>query len=118
MATILIVEDDEEIRGLIASVVADDGHAVMVEETLAGGFAALGRQRVDCVIADVMLPDGRGTELIDAAHAHGVQCLLTTGHPEEIARLGQRAVPFLAKPFRTRWLVAELRRLMKATPAG
>jgi DNA-binding response OmpR family regulator len=115
MATILIVEDDEEISSLIATVVADDGHAVIVAETLDRGFAALARHRVDCVICDMMLPDGRGTELLEAARAQGIRCLVTTGHPDEIARLGEQAVPFLAKPFSTRWLLAELRLLLKTT---
>ena len=110
MATILIVED---ISSLMATVLSDEGHAIVVARTLADGFAALDREKINCVICDVMLPDGRGTDLLKAARAQGTRCLMMTGHPDEIARLGELAVPFLAKPFSTRWLLAELRQMLK-----
>lgn len=60
---ILHVEDDAGVAEVIAALV--DGAAVITPApTLAAARAALARERYDLVILDLLLPDGRGEELL------------------------------------------------------
>jgi len=51
--------------------------------SLTAARAALDRGRIDIVIADLMLPDGNGMELIAAAHARGCPTIMLTGRGSE-----------------------------------
>ncbi len=66
---VLVVEDDENIASLVATVLRDDGHEV---STVATGSEALGASIVreyDLLICDLMLPDLQGTEIVRALKA-------------------------------------------------
>ena len=66
-ATVLIVDDDVEFRGLAARVLAAMGLQVVGEAgTYADGAAAAAELRPDAALVDVGLPDGDGIAL--AAH--------------------------------------------------
>jgi CheY-like chemotaxis protein len=67
MATILVVEDDPEIRELVAELLRDEGYAV---ESAANGQEALERLqtpgRLPCVmLLDLMMPVLSGPELLE-----------------------------------------------------
>jgi CheY-like chemotaxis protein len=119
VATILVVEDDADIRALAVEYLtiagyrvlsAGDGSAAMA--TLESGVA------VDLVFSDIVMPGGlSGTEL--AARARrlrpGIKVVLTSGyaqHPAaQPATLGE-VDGFLAKPYRRRELAAQIRAVL------
>jgi DNA-binding response OmpR family regulator len=64
MGDILIVEDEAEIRSLLVSLLADDGHVV---REAADGVAALrmhDERPADLIIMDLVMPNKEGTETI------------------------------------------------------
>lgn len=99
---ILLVEDDEIIRPMLASVLAEEGYAVDVAGSAAEARDRIRAQPYALVIADANLPDGSGIELADRAKAKGARIIVITGHAmtPEITRHD-----CLFKPFRPTELV-------------
>src|ERR1044071_9481919 len=62
--TILILEDNADIRDLLTRLLEAEGFNVIATPDCAGGFEQLLKQQPDVVIADVMLPDYSGLQLI------------------------------------------------------
>jgi DNA-binding response OmpR family regulator len=61
--TVLLVEDEPEIVGLLTDFLAVEGFGVVAADDARGAIAALGRHEVDCVLLDVMLPGGSGFDV-------------------------------------------------------
>ena len=69
-AHVLIVDDEPSIRRTFSRLLQQDGHQIMTAGSIAEARAALSRAPeppVDLVISDVVLPDGSGAELAQAA---------------------------------------------------
>jgi len=104
--TILVVEDDEQIRQMVETALVQAGYKVLlaagVEEALARFEAAKGQ--VDLLLTDMVLPDGNAIQLIDLLLSQNEQLrvLVTSGYTEERSRLDivrKRRFPFLQKPY-------------------
>ena len=102
MARILVAEDSSELQQLLCFVLAAEGHATHGVRTVAEGRRALETGDYELVVADMRLPDGSGAQLAEKARTHGVEALLTTGHPEEMQLMERRGIDHLRKPFRLR----------------
>lgn len=124
-AHILLVDDDERLRGLLSRYLTEQGFNVT---TAADAAAARERLRVvdpDLMVLDVMMPDESGlalTEALRADRAPSLPILLLTarGAPEErIAGFEAGADDYLGKPFDPRELVLRIRALLRraAPPA-
>ncbi len=102
-ATILIVDDDLEVREIVAEFLADFGHRVL---QASGGMEALrllaNRPDVDLVITDVRMPDLSGIELAERAtrERDDLKVILISGFFVS-QQVGRR---ILRKPFRMREL--------------
>jgi len=90
MPRILIAEDDESVRGLIARALLENGHDVV---TAADGGAALEtltreRGRFDLLLADVKMPvmDGIALALAAARDHPDMAILLMTGYADQRER--------------------------------
>jgi CheY-like chemotaxis protein len=105
MATVLIVEDEFAIAGLLEMVLADEGHRVL---TAANGRQGLERlaegPRPDLVISDYMMPVLDGAGLLRAMRENEAQrdipCIVMSSMPEANVREridGYEA--FVRKPF-------------------
>ena len=107
-ATILIVDDDPEVREIVAEFLEDFGHYVL---RAAGGVEALAvlarSPQVDLVITDVRMPDISGIELADlVTREHdGLKVILISGF--FVSQRVNRRV--LRKPFRMQELEAAVR---------
>ncbi len=64
MAAILIIDDDESLRDLLAAIVRRLGHEAREASTLAEGLSLAGRPEYDVVLLDMFLPDGDGLNLL------------------------------------------------------
>lgn len=62
----LIVEDHEPTRRILASLLARQGWDVHCAATIAEGLDQL-EEEPDCVLLDLMLPDGRGEAILERA---------------------------------------------------
>ncbi len=111
---VLVIDDEAEVRSVVARALRADGHAVATAEDLASA-----RERVaegtDLIVLDLQLPDGFGLELCRELRADGstVPILLLTALSQVALRvegLDAGADDFLGKPF----AVAELRARVRA----
>lgn len=64
MKNILIIDDEEKLRGLLARIVTSEGFSVIEASDLKSGFSKLERHDIDVVLCDVKLPDGNGVEFV------------------------------------------------------
>ena len=108
---ILVVDDEEPVREVVAWMLQDAGHDV---HEAADGFAALDFLRrhgpVDLVISDINMPGIDGLELSARARRcwPGLPVLLISGRPPPCG-----ANPFIPKPFRWDTLATAIDRLAK-----
>lgn len=61
--TILIVDDEEKLRNLLAKILTMEGFEVFQAGDCKNGLKRLEQNAIDVVICDVKLPDGRGVDL-------------------------------------------------------
>lgn len=105
MAKILVVDDDRNMRELLALHLGSAGYLVnTAEDGIAGGYAVL-RERPDLIITDVNMPHMDGFEFIAALRADsGVRDIpvifLTTTEEGEPRGRELGAVGYVAKPIR------------------
>ncbi|HEY0605787.1 MAG TPA: response regulator transcription factor [Herpetosiphonaceae bacterium] len=123
MATILVVDDEPNIREVVGLYLRRDGHTVVVA---ADGDEALrlnGMHQPDLVVLDLMLPKLNGLEVCRRIQAERrVPLIMLTAKGEEedrIIGLGVGADDYVTKPFSPRELAARvaavLRRVNEST---
>lgn len=61
---ILLIDDEEKLRNLMAKIISLEGFHVMQAENLKSAEHRLIQQDIDVVICDVKLPDGNGIDFI------------------------------------------------------
>lgn len=69
MKKILIIDDEEKLRGLLARIVKSEGFEVVEAADLKSGFKKLEQHDIDAVLCDVKLPDGNGVEFVEKIKA-------------------------------------------------
>jgi len=114
---ILIVDDDEELAGLLSELLTREGfRGDMQHDGLKGLAAALGGG-YDLMVLDVMLPGLDGFEILRRVRRESrlpVLMLTARGEDEDrIIGLELGADDYLPKPFNTRELVARVRAIMR-----
>lgn len=70
MASILVIDDESEVRYAIRAVLEDSGHSVDEAATGTSGLAALNKQSYDLVICDIIMPETEGIETIVEIRRH------------------------------------------------
>jgi len=61
--TILIIDDEENLRKLLVRVIELEGYTVYQAGTVKDGLKVLSKESINVVVSDVKLPDGNGIEL-------------------------------------------------------
>jgi two-component system, OmpR family, response regulator len=85
--SILFVEDDRDIRMLLADFLAREGFAVEVAEDGAAVDRVLARTRPDLVILDLMLPGEDGLSICRRLRARGaVPIIMLTAKNDDVDR--------------------------------
>ena len=64
MKKILIIDDEDKLRGLLARIVKSEGFEVLEASDLKSGFKKLEQNDIDVVLCDVKLPDGNGVDFL------------------------------------------------------
>lgn len=110
---VLVVEDDQSVREVCASLAASSGCRVRTADTLAGARQHLLSHTPDVVLLDLHLPDGSGAALLGELHKEHPRALvtvisahLTVNRAMDLMRGG--AVHVLEKPFALRDIDAAL----------
>jgi CheY-like chemotaxis protein len=102
MLTILVVDDDADLRTALAAVLEDAGYHVRQAENGAEALKELEKGPADLAIVDVMMPVMDGLSLHDSIRG-GALCprmpiLLLTASRLSASALGGRDVPIVNKP--------------------
>jgi DNA-binding response OmpR family regulator len=108
MKHVLLLEDEHEISMLLRHALEAEGYYVTYTPRLADAMSLLDRMKFDILIANVILPDGIGTEATDRARQKDIPFLLMTGSIDRMAELEANGQYFLAKPFRLVPFIAQV----------
>ncbi|MCU1614726.1 MAG: cseB, partial [Frankiales bacterium] len=115
--SVLVVEDTDEIRELVTTVLTRAGMDVRSVGSGAEALEEVRRQTPDLVVLDLGLPDADGTEVCRQIRAE-TECyvLMLTARAEEVDLLIGLAVGadgYMAKPFSPRELVARVQAMLR-----
>jgi PAS domain S-box-containing protein len=105
-ATILVVEDDPDVREMVVGILSDLGYRTLVASNGPEALAILDRDRsVDLLFTDIVMPAGMsGTELARRASRlrPDLKVLLSSGYAREAnpSHSARTEFPFIAKPYR------------------
>jgi DNA-binding NtrC family response regulator len=102
MPNALIVDDDRSSLHALAALVEKEGFHTTTAENLEKARVAVMEQKPDVVLADLILPDGRGTDLLTELEADPqVEVILVTGNATletAVEALRRGAYDYLTKP--------------------
>ncbi|KAA5946992.1 two-component system response regulator KdpE [Pantoea sp. Bo_2] len=113
MTTVLIVEDEKEIRRFVRLALENEDLKVFDADTLQRGLIEAATRKPDLVILDLGLPDGDGTDFIrDLRQWSAIPVIVLSARSDEqdkIAALDAGADDYLTKPFGIGELLARVR---------
>lgn len=114
---ILIVDDDRDIRQLLADYLQQNGYQCSVAAEGNAMWAALKDQDADLVVLDINLPGDDGLSLCRKLRAKSaIPVIMLTARGEAVDRilgLEMGADDYLAKPFEPRELLARIRSVLR-----
>jgi two-component system, OmpR family, phosphate regulon response regulator OmpR len=117
--TILIIDDDERLRGLVAEYLGGRGFTVATAEDGEKGLEALRSGAIDLVVLDVMLPGLDGFEVMREIRKFSrVPIIMLTARGDETDRivgLEIGADDYMPKPFNPRELSARIQAVLRRT---
>jgi len=115
---LLVVDDDAEIRKLLARYLGEQGFRVSVAGSRREFNERIATEKLDLVILDVLLPDGSGLDLCKQVRTRhpGLPVILVTALREDVDRiigLELGADDYIGKPFNPRELLARVRAVLR-----
>jgi DNA-binding NtrC family response regulator len=125
MATVLILEDDIDVRALCAFVLKRDGHSVLEAGTVDEAEQCCTIQAIELLVANIVLPGGKsGTSFSRAlikAQPH-VRVLFISGWPEargfdldNLRNLPEHSFRVLQKPFNIDTFLRQVHHLLNGS---
>ena len=118
-ARILVVEDQEDVRGLLVTALELEGHEVDEAPNAREGLQQLQKQRYNLVLSDFAMPGGTGTWMLYEAERlgclHDTPALIVTAHPDA-RELSNRTV--IAKPLDLDLFLDQVRRVLREAAAA
>jgi len=122
---LLVIDDEQVVRGAVGKVCRAEGIAVDEAETVDDGLERLARRRYRIVLLDLMLPAGGGMRVLEAMGQDHPKTpvVMITGYAtprRKVECIHGGAFDVLPKPFDANELVAVLRRALEfvEVPAG
>lgn len=118
---ILIVDDEKDIRELIAGILQDEGYNTRVAADSDQAILALGARKPNIVILDIWLQGSRldGLEVLDLVISDypGLPVIVISGHgtiETAVAAIKKGAYDFLEKPFKSDRLLVQVTRAIES----
>lgn len=118
MARILVIDDDENIRKVLKTILEDEGYAVDTAETAKEGIEKSENSFYNIALIDVRLPDMEGIELLSKLRdtKPKMRKLIVTGYPtlqNAIAAVNKGADAYVVKPFEVDKILETIREQLK-----
>jgi len=120
MASILIVDDDEDIRELLKYNLERDNHTVRAVENGLRCLEAVAFEKPDLILLDVMMPEMDGIEVCDQLKANEAYnsiliCFLTARNEDysQIAGLEAGGDDYVSKPIKPKVLISRINALLR-----
>ncbi len=120
MSTILIAEDDQQIREALDRILRFEGYETVLAKDGAAALEAFDQHAPDAALLDVMMPFVDGLSVVRKLRDRGnrTPILMLTARqetPDRVAGLDAGADDYLAKPFELDELLARVRALLRRT---
>jgi two-component system response regulator CpxR len=120
--TLLVIDDDERLRSLLAEYLGGRGYAVITASSGEAGLIRLRGGGIDMVILDVMMPGIDGFEVCRQLRGFSkVPVIMLTARGDELDRivgLEIGADDYLPKPFNPRELLARIQAVLRRVEAS
>ncbi|MEG0013038.1 MAG: response regulator transcription factor [Cellulosilyticaceae bacterium] len=119
-ATILVVDDEKEIRDLIAIYLKNEGYKIELASTGLQAIKAMNEKQIDLIVLDIMMPEVNGIDAcMKIREQHNIPIIMLSAKTEDIDKilgLSVGADDYLAKPFNPLELIARVKaQLRRAT---
>jgi CheY-like chemotaxis protein len=118
--TVLVVDDDEQLRRLTHRALASAGYVVLEADRGRTALELARRHKgtIDVLVTDVVMPDTNGRKLADTLRAArpGLRALYMSGYPDRaIVNQGllEPGDAYLAKPFTTEAISRKVREVLE-----
>jgi DNA-binding response OmpR family regulator len=119
MKTVLLIEDDTELTGLLGEYLEQEGFRVAIAADGERAFRRIVDARADIVVLDIMMPKVDGLQVLRRIRSESaVPVLMLTARGDEadrIAGLDLGADDYLAKPCSPAELTARIRAILRRT---
>lgn len=113
--TILVVDDDDDIRAILVEVFRREGWRVDEASDGREALARVDARRTTLALVDQCMPEMTGTELLEEFRRRGLRVpviLMSALWDRPTFAGASAATSFLAKPFRIEGLLTEVRRAL------
>lgn len=115
---ILVIEDEPEMKGLIKQFLEDENYVVEEADNYRAGLDKIISYDYDCILLDIMLPDGNGLDLLqelkDMDKADSVIIISAKDSlDDKVKGLDLGADDYLCKPFQIAELNARIKSVLR-----
>ena len=117
-ARILVIDDDENIRKVLETILEDEGYIVETAETAKKGIEVSEKAFYDLALIDVRLPDMEGIDLLSKLRntKPKMRKIIVTGYPtlqNAVAAVNKGAEAYVMKPFEVDKILQTIREQLK-----
>ncbi len=121
-ADILVVDDEADIREIVAGILEDEGHGTRTASDSDGALSAIAERRPNLLFLDIWLQGSRldGLSLLDEIHAQhpDLPVVIISGHGNietAVSAIKRGAYDYIEKPFKADRLVLVATRALEAS---
>lgn len=113
-ARILVIDDDENIRRVLRTILEDEGYSVQTAETAKMGISMSEKEFFNLALIDVRLPDMEGVEVLGKLRQTKpkMRKIIVTGYPtlqNAVSSVNNGADGYILKPFNTEKMLATVK---------
>ena len=118
MPRILLVDDDDGVRTLLEHVLIAERYEVDAAKTAAEVRSFLERNHYNLLLANHVLPDGRGVQIAEEASRRGIPVILMTAYAFRFPKDDLARFDLLLKPVRPAELVEVVSKVLESKRHG
>src|SRR5271170_7970694 len=117
-AKVMVVDDSEDVRDLISTLLKGNGHEPIEKASAAQLLASFAEAQPDAILLDLQMPDGNGLDLLPQIKKQwpNVEVIMLTGHASydvAVEATKRGAYHFQEKPFDPKTLLVSLERALE-----